>query len=70
MALPTHTLSPSPHLSLSPSPSLPLSLSLSPSPSPSPQLAVYDYVWEEEGRPREVTTHVSIHTLHLDGTRE
>ncbi|KAK3743337.1 hypothetical protein QZH41_013912, partial [Actinostola sp. cb2023] len=46
--------------------------------------AVYDYIWEEEqvdesemydakqkktGH-REITTHVSIHTLHLDGLRE
>jgi hypothetical protein len=46
--------------------------------------AVYDYVWEEEqqvedddgNRPtghqgrREITTHVSIHTIHLDGLRQ
>jgi hypothetical protein len=32
------------------------------------KVAVYDYVWEEECGLREVTTHVSIHTLHLDGT--
>ncbi|XP_068706194.1 uncharacterized protein [Montipora foliosa] len=46
--------------------------------------AVYDYIWEEEqidesdmgasdrkktGH-REITTHVSIHTIHLDGLRE
>eukprot|EP00058_Branchiostoma_floridae_P003599 XP_002589087.1 hypothetical protein BRAFLDRAFT_120904 [Branchiostoma floridae] len=50
------------------------------------KVAVYDYIWEEEqvedttweegereaqkaGR-REITTHLSIHTLHLDGLRE
>ncbi|XP_013405388.1 uncharacterized protein LOC106170172 [Lingula anatina] len=47
--------------------------------------AVYDYIWEEENveesiwddvpdlkknNKREITTHVSIHTLHLDGLRE
>eukprot|EP00050_Salpingoeca_kvevrii_P003599 m.228450 g.228450 ORF g.228450 m.228450 type:complete len:1127 (+) comp10856_c0_seq18:6377-9757(+) len=40
--------------------------------------AVYDYCWEEEVYPdnspasidKETTTHISIHTLHLDGTRE
>lgn len=40
---------------------------------------MFDYVWEEEQfadesipdrEHREVTTHVSIHTLSLDGTRE
>lgn len=31
------------------------------------QIAVYDYIWEEEGGTKEVTTHVSIHTIHLDG---
>ncbi|XP_028404973.1 uncharacterized protein LOC114527499 isoform X2 [Dendronephthya gigantea] len=49
------------------------------------KVAVYDYVWEEEElddelwdknnkrrrkNTREVTTHTSIHTLHLDGLRE
>lgn len=46
--------------------------------------AVYDYIWEEEqidesdmaasdrkkSGHREITTHVSIHTIHLDGLRE
>ncbi|CAB3994118.1 partial [Paramuricea clavata] len=49
------------------------------------KVAVYDYVWEEEElddklwdknnkrqrkNTREITTHTSIHTLHLDGLRE
>lgn len=32
--------------------------------------AVYDYVWDEEDGGREVTTHVSVHTVHLDGSRD
>ena len=39
-----------------------------------PQVAVYDYIWEEDNfdgmQSREVTTHIAIHTLHLDGLRE
>ena len=42
------------------------------------QVAVYDYVWEEfeseadtkearEDEQREVTTHISVHTIYLDG---
>ncbi|XP_022101493.1 uncharacterized protein LOC110985071 [Acanthaster planci] len=47
------------------------------------KVAVYDYIWEEEDvdeerldgekqgkSKKEITTHVSIHTLHLDGLRE
>ncbi|XP_041465232.1 uncharacterized protein LOC121415911 isoform X1 [Lytechinus variegatus] len=50
------------------------------------KVAVYDYIWEEEDEEdnydespqktkeeegkREITTHVSVHTLHLDGLRE
>ncbi|XP_038052469.1 uncharacterized protein LOC119725181 [Patiria miniata] len=47
------------------------------------KVGVYDYIWEEEdvdedtldgekgGKSKqEITTHVSIHTLHLDGLRE
>lgn len=31
--------------------------------------AVYDHVWKQEGKGQEVTTHISIHTLSLDGSR-
>lgn len=34
------------------------------------KIAVYDYVWKEELSAHECTTHVSIHTLHLDGSRD
>ena len=41
------------------------------------QVAVYDYVWEEGDEAddkapvtREVTTHVSVHTIYLDGECE
>eukprot|EP00050_Salpingoeca_kvevrii_P003597 m.228303 g.228303 ORF g.228303 m.228303 type:complete len:90 (+) comp10856_c0_seq14:103-372(+) len=54
-----------------------LSTLLAPDTSPPAcQTAVYDYCWEEEVYPdnspasidKETTTHISIHTLHLDGT--
>lgn len=32
--------------------------------------AVHDYVWEEEQGERKATTHVSTHTLNLDGSRD
>ncbi|XP_078490654.1 uncharacterized protein LOC100184102 [Ciona intestinalis] len=40
------------------------------------KVTVYDYIWSEEIDPmkgekvEEVTTHIAIHTLHLDGLRE
>ena len=38
------------------------------------QVSVYDYIWDEDdlgtNTHREVTTHIAIHTLHLDGLRE
>ncbi|XP_076802649.1 uncharacterized protein LOC143446753 isoform X2 [Clavelina lepadiformis] len=38
------------------------------------KVSVYDYIWDEDdlgtNTHREVTTHIAIHTLHLDGLRE